>query len=439
MKPFILSALTAILPAGALLADTPQLWQSVGYGMILELADDQATLYQQSSFACLPLATSRDVAVTENGGRIDDLTITGVGRFTDKLTAEMYRNGDQLQVDFGKASLITFDPLSTLPVACTQSVSNDPATTFDVLWHFFNEHYAYFDQRGVDWNASYATYRPNLDGFLVGRGKLNDTISAMLREIGDGHVNLFRLFGDEDFGTYPDWIDDLDGNAQTLIVQLIRNHVQGEVTQVGEAMGYGRTADNIGYIVLAGMEGGLVESGALAEAMADMQAMFDGVDAIVIDARINFGGDDELGFALAGYLTDTPVPIGSKDVYEKGEWLDVTDLVIEPAEITFDVPVYLFTTDLTISAGETFALALSQFDNVTSVGMPTHGTLSDMFYVALPNGWIATLSNERYLDMAGNDYETHGVPVDIPVRINVADLLAGQDASYDAMLTHLQR
>lgn len=123
-------------------------------------------------------------------------------------------------------------------------------------------------------------------------------------------------------------------------------------------MGYGWIVDNIGYIVFVGMEGGLVESGVLVEVMVDMQVIFDGVDVIVIDVCINFGGDDELGFVFVGYLIDIFVLIGSKDVYEKGEWFDVIDLVIELVEIMFDVLVYFFIMDLMILVGEIFVLVL---------------------------------------------------------------------------------
>lgn len=144
--------------------------------------------------------------------------IMGVGCFIDKLMVEMYCNGDQLQVDFGKVSLIFFDLLLMLLVVCIQLVSNDLVMIFDVFWYFFNEYYVYFDQCGVDWNVFYVIYCLNLDGFFVGCGKLNDIIFVMLCEIGDGYVNLYCLFGDEDFGIYLDWIDDLDGNVQIFIV-----------------------------------------------------------------------------------------------------------------------------------------------------------------------------------------------------------------------------
>ena len=439
MKPIIFSILAAALPAGALLADTPDIWRSVGYGMILQQTADGVTIYQHSAFACLPLAVSDNVDWGQAGGRIEDLTLAGVGRFTDKMTVDLTIADAVLRADFDKVSPIEFRPIPALPAACSDPVGKGAAATFDVFWHFFNENYAYFERRGMDWDAVYATYRPQLDGAFVGRSKLKSVLDEVLGTLGDGHVNLYRIWGDEDYGVYPAWAETLGDGSGAFLRQLIGNHVSGDYVKVGEAMAYGRTDDNVGYILLAGMEGALVDNGGLQAAIGDMQVAFDGVDALVIDARYNTGGNDELGYALASYLTTQPVDIGTKDVFANGAWHDVMDLRIEPAaDMAFDLPVYLFTSDMTISAGETFALALSHFDNVTIVGMPTHGTLSDMFYVALPNGWIVTLSNERYLDTAGHDFETLGVPVDIAVPINIADLMAGRDAYYDAMRAHLR-
>lgn len=52
--------------------------------------------------------------------------------------------------------------------------------------------------------------------------------------------------------------------------------------------------------------------------------------------------------------------------------------------------------------------------NVTRIGTPTYGVLSDMLEKHLPNGWSFSLSNEVYLAVDGKLYEGLGIP---PMRL----------------------
>ena len=50
-------------------------------------------------------------------------------------------------------------------------------------------------------------------------------------------------------------------------------------------------------------------------------------------------------------------------------------------------PVYLLTSDVTLSAAEVFALYMRALPNVVHVGGTTRGAFSDMIEKPLPNGW----------------------------------------------------
>ncbi len=45
--------------------------------------------------------------------------------------------------------------VSALPERCNTTVDNDPQAIVDLLWENFNEYYAFFAERGVDWQAQY--------------------------------------------------------------------------------------------------------------------------------------------------------------------------------------------------------------------------------------------------------------------------------------------
>jgi C-terminal processing protease CtpA/Prc len=60
-----------------------------------------------------------------------------------------------------------------------------------------------------------------------------------------------------------------------------------------------------------------------------------------------------------------------------------------------------------------FSMAMMAMPNVTSLGEPTVGALSDTHSVHLPNGWRVRMSNEVYKAIDGVVYEGVGIPVDI--------------------------
>ena len=81
-----------------------------------------------------------------------------------------------------------------------------------------------------------------------------------------------------------------------------------------------------------------------------------------------------------------------------------------PNRRAFLGPVYLLTSDVTLSAGEVFALYMRALPNVIQVGGNTRGAFSDMIEKPLPNGWTLSLSAEVYRDPQGQSYEAQGLP-----------------------------
>ena len=75
----------------------------------------------------------------------------------------------------------------------------------------------------------------------------------------------------------------------------------------------------------------------------------------------------------------------------------------------YDKPVTLLTTHVTVSAAETFSMAMRALPTVTHRGEATRGALSDVLEKVLPNGWSLRMSNETYLDAEGELWERRGV------------------------------
>ena len=81
--------------------------------------------------------------------------------------------------------------LLTCATAChgVDEYAADPRGTFEALWHTVDEHYCFFADKDVDWDAVYAQYSPHVSDEMNSY-ELFDICSQMLDELRDGHVNL---------------------------------------------------------------------------------------------------------------------------------------------------------------------------------------------------------------------------------------------------------
>ncbi|WP_412562687.1 S41 family peptidase [Thalassobius sp. MITS945101] len=419
-------------------SDIDGIWQAQGYGFWLSVTGEEATIDQITAGGCVSMASIKSVIRDGAVARLQDITLNGMGGALGPLQGELTLEEDRLLLDLGKANLISFTRADALPESCTNRPGSDALASFDVLWHGFQEHYAYFDLRGVNWDEMRATYRPQVTAETDDETLLNIFIQ-MLGPLRDGHVSLITPEGQIADDVLPEWAEGLEAEQMVNVVRNAFTLHAPEGTRPASSMGLGMTAEGLGYMTLINFDDALVAGEVtMASIMGELLTAEPKMKALVIDTRVNFGGSDLAGYALAAQLTSDSVEIGNKAVWEQGRWHTDTPLTIQPANAhVWDGPVYLLTSGVTISAAETFALALSHFDNVTLVGAPSNGILSDMSFLTLPNGWAVSLSNERYLNAAGENFEGAGVPVDIAVPVLPEEIAAGRDRAYEAVLQHL--
>ena len=140
---------------------------------------------------------------------------------------------------------------------------------------------------------------------------------------------------------------------------------------------------------------------ALDSALDDAMASFRDAPAVIVDVSNNDGGFNSLAQHIAGRFADrarpayTKVAFGARDV-------DPQPFETKPSRRTrYLGPVYLLTSDITLSAAEVFVLYMRALPNVIHVGETTRGALSDTINKPLPNGWRLVLPPEIYRDPAG--------------------------------------
>jgi carboxyl-terminal processing protease len=178
---------------------------------------------------------------------------------------------------------------------------------------------------------------------------------------------------------------------------------------------------------------------ALGRALDEAMALFEGARAVIVDVSMNDGGEDVLARAVAARFAAKRTLAYSKYA---GDAPGATPqaIYLEPAVAPrYLGPVYLLTSNVTVSAAEILTMAMRALPNVTHVGQATRGSLSDMLAKRLPNGWSVTLSNEVYLDADGKRWEARGVPpaVAIPVFTAADDPSASHARALRALVARI--
>ncbi|MBL1421545.1 MAG: S41 family peptidase [Alphaproteobacteria bacterium] len=419
-------------------ADLSGIWQSIGYGIWFSVAQDGAKIYQTTKDTCVDFLTMDSFDYQGNIATIKGAKLAGLGQYMPAQDFKIELKDGLLNLEIGKVNPVQAKRMSKLPATCNTLTTNTAGNNFEVFWQFFNENYPFFELRNVDWQESYATFRPKINA-ATSDEDLFKIIQDMIAPLGDGHVSIISPMGEFIAVNKPEWADGLEEeDMPPLAMMAAENYLKnGYKTTANGTFIYGKLTLKIGYINLLGFDDLMGDDGdtnLLKNSMDEILSELKDVESIVIDIRINFGGDDTSGLFVAGYFTDQKQVILRKSVWVEGAFKPIADIELAPTSNTpFTGNIYLLTSRLSISAAETFALALAQLPHVTLVGEPSNGMLSDQWFLTLPNGWIGTISNERYLSADGELFEAKGVPVDIQVPVKIGDY----NAKYDAALEYI--
>lgn len=111
-------------------------------------------------------------------------------------------------------------------------------------------------------------------------------------------------------------------------------------------------------------------------------------------------------------------------------------LTVQPTGASaYTRPVYILTSNVTVSGGENLTLAMMGRQGVRRIGETTAGAYADQLTKPMPNGWSYSISNEVFEGIDGRVYEAKGIPPDVVVNNSV--LLA--PATRDPVIEHVLR
>ncbi|MEO9871884.1 S41 family peptidase [Ekhidna sp.] len=273
--------------------------------------------------------------------------------------------------------------------------SNKPVETFETCWNLFDESYASFEEKNIDWNKAYDIYSPQVTEKTTDK-ELFIILTNMLKPLGDAHINLIAknidtAFSADRYSRVLEELKPLEGRKKPYIMamtqQTLLENGFDEIIKVGPVFrddtlfSYTRT-DDIGYLrffrsfsTLRKMVGPSLDS-----QLDEIFDFFEGVESIIIDVRFNMGGDDGFSQKIAGRFVDEKVVGFKKQTRKKKEFGVLKEKYIKPVgDNPFLKPVVLLTNDQTFSAADVLALIMASLPNATIIGEPSNGSYSDLY------------------------------------------------------------
>jgi hypothetical protein len=421
------------------------LWLSDGYGLLLEVSDQSLQAYELTSVSCIASwSAKRDPG---SGGQ--ELVFTGndVFRLSNGPSADVRR----LHLD-GTAADIFLHRTAQRPETCNRAPENNPQENYAVFWQTFAEQYAFFDLRHVDWKSIDHKFRPQVTAATKPE-ELFAIFRQMIEPLQDTHTGIEAPEIKQEFDGWRQDPGQLEAEDWKKAESVIDSHYvrAGLRSFCNGHVQFGMLDHSVGYLRVTTFYG-YVEKYTYGDALRALQSALDaifqdagGLSGLVVDVRLNKGGDDPLGIEIASRLTDLKYLAYSKVTRNNlTGTLHFTDpqqvWVVPAARPGFRGNVVLLTGPDTVSAGETFTMALMDREpHVTRVGLHTQGVFSDVLVRHLPNGWRFDLPNEVYLTSTGKAFDATGVPPDVRLKFfSPEDLRDSRDTALEEALKILR-
>jgi hypothetical protein len=195
---------------------------------------------------------------------------------------------------------------------------------------------------------------------------------------------------------------------------------------------------------------------------------------IILDLRLNGGGNSAIGAELLKYFTDTKILIGSKwqarenisafkawgaflkdknidslsdfdkksvEVYNGNYWYQGDTMMFENNIKTPKItsPLVVLIGNNTASAAEDFLIILSNLKGrAKTIGQTTYGSTGQPLTFQLPGGGTARICAKKDTYPNGKEFVGYGIKPDIPVEENIKDILDAKDRTLNTAIEELR-
>ncbi|MBO5456916.1 MAG: S41 family peptidase [Muribaculaceae bacterium] len=331
--------------------------------------------------------------------------------------------------------LLLLVTLQLLIASChsVEEHTNNPRGNFEALWTVLDEHYCFFKEKGVDWDAVHDKYVRRV-GDEMTREELFKVCSDMLDELRDGHVNLTSPFNTS---YYRKWWSDYPQNFSKRLVE--ESYFNFNYRQTGGLM-YGLLNENIGYIYYGSFSSPVGEGN-----LDNILYFLSAAQGLIIDVRDNGGGNlTNVEKLVARFITEPTIVgyISHKTGPGHDEFSEPRAITYNPADlgrIRWAKPIIVLANRSTFSAANNFVSVMKLLPGVRVVGATTGGGSGVPFSSEIPCGWSVRFSACSMLDAERVSTEQGVAPTEgCAVDMNPMDALAGKDTILEFAINLMQ-
>ncbi len=312
----------------------------------------------------------------------------------------------------------------------------DPASTFSEFWSLYNDNYALFGIKRVEWNAIRSLYETRILASST-RTELFQVFSEATGLLNDVHVSVrdertgaFFRSGGRSIGTRAFQNDEFS-------LDLIASHYAATAlaSRAGGTVFFGELRSGAGYLRLDRFKHPSATEQAIDEALAAIPS-FANPHALIIDVRHNGGGADAVGRVVANRFADRRRHYMSVSNRRPGThpalYSAPLEWHVEPQPgHRFEGRVIVLTSSRTISAAENFVLAMRTIPGVIIVGDVTAGAMADTVAWPIADGWTFTVPINIVRDAQGVCWEGVGLAPDLWIVNTPSEISAGRDRVLD--------
>jgi len=312
--------------------------------------------------------------------------------------------------------LLTMIPLLTACIT-EEEFDNTPQGNFEALWKIMDQHYCFFQQKGVDWDSIHQVYKVRVNE-KMSDDQLFEVMANMLGELKDGHVNLYYS---GDVARNWSWKEKYATNFSD---SLFRRYM-GTDYKISGSLQYRVLDDNIGYIYCGSFSSNF-GSGNLDDVIYSLSFC----RGLILDVRGNPGGMLTSANTLAARFFNEETLVGymqHKTGPGHNDFSKMDEQRLKPSSgMRWQKKVVVLTNRSVYSAANEFVKYMKLAPNAVIVGDRTGGGAGMPYSNALPNGWNVRFSACPMYDVNQQTTE-FGIDPDHKVGLTRADFDKGID------------
>jgi hypothetical protein len=293
---------------------------------------------------------------------------------------------------------------------------------FKALVDAINNNYAYRDRKKIIWDKEIARRKEKFEQ-ARSANEFARVTAHLLRLAEDAHVSVEA--GDIRIGTRANSAS--PNSNYPLLQQKVpawKEWPSGIVT--------GQFEDGIGYVLFSDC------SKQQAEGFDEALSALKDTRALILDVRMNGGGDEVAAGRVAGRFIEKPAVYSRDRIREAGKWNGPFDRTVAPRKDAerYAKPVAVLIGPKVGSSAESFVAMMKYGAKAKLIGEPTKGSSGRPMPHPLGNGVTVYLSSWEDQTPDGQMIEGRGIRPDIVIKAKPADLQQRDPVLDTALMFH---